>query len=83
MYEKLAILAAFTFCYTVLSGRIDKLPMSAPIVFAIMVINEKLPGSDFIATTVAFTVLLSLVVHGVSANPLAKWIAGKEGLTPS
>ena len=55
----------------------------ASIVFAIMVINEKLPGSDFIATTVAFTILLSLVVHGVSANPLAKWIAGKEGLTPS
>ncbi len=55
----------------------------ASIVFAIMVINENLPGSDFIATTVAFTVLLSLVVHGVSANPLAKWIASKEGQTPS
>ena len=55
----------------------------ASIVFAIMVINENLPGSDFIVTTVAFTVLLSLVVHGVSANPLAKWIASKEGQTPS
>ena len=55
----------------------------ASIVFALMVINEKLPGSDFIATTVAFTVLLSLVLHGVSANPLAKWIASKEEHTPS
>ena len=54
----------------------------ASIVFAIMVINEELPGSDFIATTVAFTVLLSLVVHGVSANPLANWIASKERQTP-
>lgn len=35
MYEELAIIAAFTFCYAALSGRIDKLPMSAPIVFVL------------------------------------------------
>ncbi|MGB5629842.1 MAG: cation:proton antiporter [Woeseiaceae bacterium] len=51
----------------------------ASIVFAIIVVNEQLPGSDFMATVVATTVLLSLVAHGVSANPLARWIAGREG----
>ena len=33
MYEELAILVAFTFCYSLVSGRIDKMSMSAPIVF--------------------------------------------------
>jgi NhaP-type Na+/H+ or K+/H+ antiporter len=51
----------------------------ASIVFAIIVVNEQLPGSDFIATVAATTILLSLVAHGVSANPLARWIAGREG----
>ena len=51
----------------------------ASIVFAIIVVNEQLPGSEFMATVVATTVLLSLVAHGVSANPLARWIAGREG----
>jgi NhaP-type Na+/H+ or K+/H+ antiporter len=51
----------------------------ASIVFAIIVVNEQLPGSDFMATVVATTIFLSLVAHGVSANPLARWIAGREG----
>jgi NhaP-type Na+/H+ or K+/H+ antiporter len=55
----------------------------ASIVFAIIVINENLPGGELMATVVATTVLLSLVAHGVTANPLARWIAGREGKAAS
>ena len=51
----------------------------ASIVFAIMVINEEVPHGEFIALVVIFTVILSLVAHGISANPLAKWLGEKEG----
>ena len=33
MYEELAILGIFTFCYSIVSGRVEKLPTSGPIVF--------------------------------------------------
>jgi len=48
-------------------------------VFAIIVFEENLPGSSYIVLVVACTVGLSLVAHGITANPLARWIAGKEG----
>jgi NhaP-type Na+/H+ or K+/H+ antiporter len=51
----------------------------ASIVFAIIVINKGVPGGKFIALVVVLTVFLSLVAHGVSANPLAKLLGQKEG----
>ena len=51
----------------------------ASIVFAIIVINKDVPGSQFIAMVVTLTVFFSLVAHGVSANPLAKLMGQKEG----
>jgi NhaP-type Na+/H+ or K+/H+ antiporter len=51
----------------------------ASIVFAIIVINAELPGAEFLALVVICTVFLSLVAHGISANPLAKWLGRKEG----
>lgn len=50
----------------------------ASIVFAIIVLEKGVAESKFIATVVAMTVLLSLVAHGVSANPLASLIGQKE-----
>ena len=50
----------------------------ASIVFAIIVLDEDLPGGEFLAMVVTCTVGLSLIVHGVSANPLAGWIARRE-----
>ncbi len=50
----------------------------ASIVFAIIVINAEVPGAEKIALVVICTVLMSLVAHGISANPLAKWIGHKE-----
>lgn len=50
----------------------------ASIVFAIIVINAEVPGGQLLALVVICTVLLSLVAHGISAHPLAKWLAKKE-----
>lgn len=51
----------------------------ASIVFAIIVLDEGLPGGKFIALVVACTVFTSLVLHGITANPLARRLAAKEG----
>lgn len=51
----------------------------ASIVFAIIVVNSEVQGARFLAMVVVLTVFLSLILHGISANPLARWIAGKEG----
>ena len=42
------------------------------IVFAIIVLNKGVPQAKFMAMVVVLTVFLSLVAHGISANPLAK-----------
>ena len=46
----------------------------ASIVFAIIVLNKDITGADFMAMVVVCTVFLSLVLHGLTANPLSKWI---------
>ena len=51
----------------------------ASIVFAIIVINAEVPGAELLALVVICTVFLSLVAHGITANPLAKWLGRKEG----
>ena len=43
----------------------------ASIVFLVMVANEKLPGNNTMVATVMATVVLSIVAHGLTANPLA------------
>ena len=53
----------------------------ASIVFAIMVLHEELPGSELIGTVVTCTVAVSLIVHGMSANPLSRWIGRREQAT--
>ena len=50
----------------------------ASIVFAIIVINAKVPGAELLASVVFCTVFLSLIAHGISANPMAKWLGQKE-----
>ena len=44
----------------------------ASIVFAIIVVNAKLPNSGPIAMTAVCTIILSILLHGVTANPWAK-----------
>ena len=47
----------------------------ATIVFAILVLDEKLPGNDTIMLAAGWTVLLSVIAHGVTANLLVKRMA--------
>ena len=42
----------------------------ASIVFAVIVLNEHLPGGGTISMTVVCTILFSVIAHGLSANPL-------------
>ena len=49
----------------------------ATIVFAVLVLDEKLPGNDTIMLAAGWTVLLSVVAHGMTANPLVKAIGGR------
>jgi NhaP-type Na+/H+ or K+/H+ antiporter len=50
----------------------------ATIVFAVLVLDEKLPGSDTIILAAGWTVLLSVIAHGVTANPLVKGMAARS-----
>ena len=42
----------------------------ASIVFAIIVLDEQLPGNDVLMATITCTILLSVIAHGITANPL-------------
>jgi NhaP-type Na+/H+ or K+/H+ antiporter len=51
----------------------------ASIVFAIMVFDDALPGHETLMATVAWTVVLSVFAHGITANPLARRLAAQAG----
>ena len=51
----------------------------ASIVFAVIVMNEQLPGGDTVVMTVVCTIVLSILAHGVSANPLVAALAKRVG----
>jgi len=44
----------------------------ASIVFAVIVLGDKLPGGEIIAMTATCTIVLSILAHGLSANPLVR-----------
>lgn len=50
----------------------------ATIVFAVLVLDEKLPGNDTVMLAAGWTVLLSVIAHGVTANPLVKGMAARS-----
>ena len=49
----------------------------ASIVFIVIVAGEHLPGQQTLAATVAWTVMLSVLAHGLTANPLASAYAAR------
>jgi len=57
----------------------------ASIVFLVIVAGEKLPGHETIIATTVATVVLSVLCHGISANPLAARFGAREsaGNAPS
>jgi len=50
----------------------------ATVVFAVIVLNHNLPGGHELALTAACTVILSILAHGFSANPLAASLGARE-----
>ena len=54
----------------------------ASIVFAVIVLNADLPNSGTMAMVVACTVMLSILLHGITANPWAS-VYGKFSRDPS
>ena len=50
----------------------------ATVVFAVLVLDEKLPGNDTIMLAAGWTVLLSVLAHGVTGNPLVKRMAERS-----
>jgi len=49
----------------------------ATIVFAVIVVNENLPGGDTIVATAVCTLVLSVVFHGISAHPFVAALAAR------
>src|SRR6516162_6917160 len=50
----------------------------ATIVFAVLVLDEKLPGNDTVMLAAGWTVLLSVIAHRVTANLLVKRMPGRS-----
>jgi NhaP-type Na+/H+ or K+/H+ antiporter len=50
----------------------------ASIVFAVIVVGAELPHGEFLAQVVGFTVLLSIVAHGITANPWARAYGARQ-----
>ncbi|MGK7944477.1 MAG: cation:proton antiporter [Microcystaceae cyanobacterium] len=50
----------------------------ASIVFAVIVLNNNLPSGEILINTVTCTVLLSIIAHGVTANPWANRYAKRS-----
>ena len=49
----------------------------ASIVFAVIVLNEHLPNGGTITMTAVCTIALSVIAHGLSANPLVAALASR------
>ena len=68
-----AIIAGLVFAWGTLSARLERFDMTAPIVFTAAGVQTWPSRAARPATNViAFTVLLSVLAHGLSAGPLAK-----------
>ena len=72
MYMDLAILAFFVFLYSVIVGRVERTPISGPIIFLLcgLVLAGEGTG-DTLAMVVACTIILSILAHGLTAIPFA------------
>jgi NhaP-type Na+/H+ or K+/H+ antiporter len=54
----------------------------ASIVFAVIVINKHLPGGETIRLAAIYTIILSVIAHGLSASPLVARLAAKASSSP-
>ena len=49
----------------------------ASIVFGVIVLQANLPGSELLRQTVIYTIVFSVLAHGLTANPLIAALTGK------
>ncbi len=49
----------------------------ASVVFVVIVLDEQLPGGDILMATVIWTIFLSILLHGITANPLSRWYGAR------
>lgn len=54
----------------------------ASIVFAVIVLGQDVTGAETLAATVVCTVALSIIAHGLSANPLASAYSARAATDP-
>jgi len=50
----------------------------ASIVFGVIVLQADLPGEEVLRQTVMYTIVLSILAHGLTANPLIAALTGKK-----
>jgi NhaP-type Na+/H+ or K+/H+ antiporter len=55
----------------------------ASIVFVVIAVGQNVTGSDTLAATVVCTVILSILGHGLTANPLATAFAARARTDPT
>jgi NhaP-type Na+/H+ or K+/H+ antiporter len=55
----------------------------ASIVFSVIVVGQNVTGSDTLAATVVCTVTLSILAHGLSANPLVSAYSARARTDPT
>ena len=80
-YQVLTFVAAFAFIYSLIASRLEKTSVNGALVYVavVMVIGEKLPGNDTIVAVVMWTIVLSVILHGLSANLLASAYGERVG----
>jgi NhaP-type Na+/H+ or K+/H+ antiporter len=67
------------FSWTILLYSLLSLRGLASIVFAVIVLNSGLPDSGPLAMTVVCTIILSIIAHGLTANPWASAYGRRRG----
>jgi NhaP-type Na+/H+ or K+/H+ antiporter len=55
----------------------------ASVVFAIIILDAGVPGMETLGVTIVVTILLSVVLHGVSANPVIDALAARWKRPPA
>ena len=50
----------------------------ASIVFVMIVVNENVAGAEKLSSVVVTTVVMSLILHGLTAKPFAAWLSRKQ-----
>ena len=89
MYAALAVLTIFAFLYSAIAGGVERTAVSGPIIFTAVGLligplgfgwlHPDLDAIELLAVTVVCAVTLSILAHGLTANPLARALGPRMG----